>query len=470
MPRILNVKKHPDGVRIMIDDTTKGIDYPLPINPTPEIRYDEDLKRVEFELKGVDHVFNTDDDDITFDDVAFTGTPSEAAAKLRELFFLVDEGGTLPDDVEVVTVDATGNITSGGKITAASATINGLAEVNNLKVKNTNYPYIEFGGAFTTYIQNAINEAASGVGNFLSIQLPLARGFAVSQQGTTKFKLDTDGSFNLLGDIIHTIKPGSAGATDIGWQIKDLSNAILMRLVQHMATGDVLLETHGGAGTPEIKLDYAARKAIIRALQVDGAFEAIGIPSGVDYEWRIAEILGSTIKGGTAGGSFWRNAGTSLQLTDGQIIWAVSWLSKGITINNFKFWQQTQGDYVANNNNKIGIYTLDPATGLLTKVAQSANNGNLWKNASGTVTEPLEAPYAAAAGLYYTALLYNSDTEATKPTIGGQAAVGLSGSSMFDFPNNIKSFGVSNNTDLPATINMSSITQTTLRPAIYYAP
>jgi hypothetical protein len=193
-------------------------------------------------------------------------------------------------------------------------------------------------------------------------------------------------------------------------------------------------------------------------------FSPAGDPEDIALE--IIDFLGSTIKGGTLGPPPFLNSGPSLSLTDGQIIWGIAKIYKKGPITGAKFWQQTQGNYTADNNNKIGLYTYDGA-GVLTKVAETANNGDLWKGtAASTQTVPFTATYDANIGLYFTATIYNQSAQTTAPTIGTTLSSGLSGIVGFDFSNNAKTFGTTNGADLPDTQNMSGITGANSRPFI----
>jgi len=152
-------------------------------------------------------------------------------------------------------------------------------------------------------------------------------------------------------------------------------------------------------------------------------------------------------------------------LNNQQIIFIAKPLLKNETISGFKFRIQISGVFVGNNNNKAGAYELNPATGLLTKRAESANDQTIWKQSTAILnTVSFVTPYAFTAGVIYFAFLYCRSSQTTAPSILRASAnspdqyAGVS----LDFPNSIKLYGsLSSQTDLPATVNMSSITVST---------
>ena len=104
-------------------------------------------------------------------------------------------------------------------------------------------------------------------------------------------------------------------------------------------------------------------------------------------------------------------------LIDGRQYMIPIFLQKDATLTGVKFQQVTQGNYTADNNNRIGLYSV--VAGVLTLVASRANNGDLWKGAAGAITVPFSAPYAAAAGVYYIGYLYNNSAQVTAPVLAG---------------------------------------------------
>ncbi len=114
---------------------------------------------------------------------------------------------------------------------------------------------------------------------------------------------------------------------------------------------------------------------------------------------------------------------SSITLVDGRQQMVAVWLKKSATLTGVKFIQMTQGNYTADNNNRIGLYT--QLAGSLTLVASCANDGNLWKGAPGIITVPFTVPYAATRGVYYVAYLYNQSAVVTAPVIAGTPQISV---------------------------------------------
>lgn len=145
---------------------------------------------------------------------------------------------------------------------------------------------------------------------------------------------------------------------------------------------------------------------------------------------------------------------TSSAMTDGALVFTAVYLPYAATITGVVFIQDVQGDYVADNNNKVGLYTTSGGT--LTQVATSADDGTMWKAAADTVVqEAFTGTYAAAAGLYFIAYLWNTSDGApaavpqlASPTAQTAARIGCTTL----LTNNVKAHSfIAAQTDLPAT-------------------
>lgn len=136
------------------------------------------------------------------------------------------------------------------------------------------------------------------------------------------------------------------------------------------------------------------------------------------------------------------------------------------TLTGIRWFQTTQGVYTANNENRIGFYTLDPATGTLTLVASTADDGTMWSTptAGSYANKDFTTPYNAGAGVYFAVMLYNTSAQTTAPSIGAKSVTNAN-AFVLDFPNSIRLSGLkSSTTTLPATLAMSAITSTTALP------
>lgn len=138
----------------------------------------------------------------------------------------------------------------------------------------------------------------------------------------------------------------------------------------------------------------------------------------------------------------------TIALIDGRCQLVACFLKKPGTVTGVKFIQLTQGNYTADNNNRIGLYTV--SAGVLTLVASSANNGDLWKGAAGTITVPFNVPYVATAGVYYVGYIYNYSAQVTTPVIAGTTQVSVGGLNM-DLANSNILAGYKAGTDIVAS-------------------
>lgn len=137
------------------------------------------------------------------------------------------------------------------------------------------------------------------------------------------------------------------------------------------------------------------------------------------------------------------------------------YLDKDSTINGVMWWQQTQGNYTADNYNGVGLYSY--SAGVLTLVASSTNNGNIWKaSASAYHTENFSSPYSATAGIYFIAMLYNQSAQTTAPQVGGITASVNGATNIYDFTNSGKLNGaITSQTSLPTPQNISGASTST---------
>ena len=172
------------------------------------------------------------------------------------------------------------------------------------------------------------------------------------------------------------------------------------------------------------------------------------------------QLLGSVAVAETVGQKLmYSNVATPL--VDGQIKYTAICLPKYEVLDGVRVYVRTLGNYTGDNNNRVGLYSYNLATGLLTLVASSANTAQLWTSAANAgQTIAFTTPYNAGPGIYYVALIYNQSAVVTAP--GLASGIALNNAAMavtaYNFSNSAKLYGTSTGTDLPATINISAIT------------
>lgn len=167
--------------------------------------------------------------------------------------------------------------------------------------------------------------------------------------------------------------------------------------------------------------------------------------------------LGSAIKGQSLGVNFGA-AATALSLTDGRIYFQAVRIPVDATLTGAGTYLRTQGDYTADNNNRVALYSIDAATGTMTQIASSTNNGNLYKGATNSyIKEPFSSTIAVTKGTYFLAWIYNNSAQTTAPQFLRAAVVGSANQYIYDFPNSIKLNGIiSSQTNLPSPTQASS--------------
>lgn len=127
--------------------------------------------------------------------------------------------------------------------------------------------------------------------------------------------------------------------------------------------------------------------------------------------------LGSTIKATTIGMPYFPVSPYGNSIYDGGMALVAVYLDAPSTITGAKFLMNTQGNYTASDYNGVALFSVSGST--LTLVASSANDGDIWKAASGTIiTKAFTTPYVAQPGLYYIGALYNNSAETTAPQLG----------------------------------------------------
>lgn len=149
-------------------------------------------------------------------------------------------------------------------------------------------------------------------------------------------------------------------------------------------------------------------------------------------------------------------------LTDGRMAVFAMWLP-AMTVSTIYFIQAVNGNFTADNNNKLGLYTNNGTN--LTKVAETASDDNLFKSGAGLKSKALSSTYDTSEGLYYVAFLYNQSAATTTPSfcraqVGNTAVVDCLGS---DYQT---AYQFNSQTDLPSSIAISG--QTSLNSMILW--
>jgi hypothetical protein len=172
--------------------------------------------------------------------------------------------------------------------------------------------------------------------------------------------------------------------------------------------------------------------------------------------YKVFAQLGSGVKYMTIGSVF-GEATNNIGFADNFANYNAIWVAETFTPTGVAWYQTTQGNYTSDQNNKVGVFS--ESGGTLTKLAESTNDGNLWKGASGTFQKKaFNAAVPLTGGrTYFIATLYNSSAQVTAPVIRANNDI-VQNLSALDFTNSNKLTGFKNATnDLPASIAMSTI-------------
>lgn len=204
--------------------------------------------------------------------------------------------------------------------------------------------------------------------------------------------------------------------------------------------------------TPATSLTGVETKPIVQGGSTKSVTQTLEDESSNGFLEGIRQ-LGSSVKGYTLAPG---TPSATLTLVDGRCQVVAAFLYKSGVVTGIKFLQLTQGNYTADNNNRLGLYTV--SEGVLTLVASSANDGNLWKATAGWVTTPFSTPYTGVRSVYYVGYIYNSSAQTTAPQISGITQ--LSANAQFlDLTNSNVLSGYKTTSDLVAsTTPMSDFT------------
>jgi hypothetical protein len=170
--------------------------------------------------------------------------------------------------------------------------------------------------------------------------------------------------------------------------------------------------------------------------------------------YRVYAALGGAIVAEPPGITI-NNLSATHTMIDGSVEFVAVYLDVAKTLTGVKWYQGTIGNYTADNNNRLGLYTY--SAGTLTLVASCANDGTLWQTAGSNTwgSKAFSSTYAAASGLLFVAFLWNNSAFVTAPVLGAGATLSNAAMAAADFTNSAKMYCSVAGTDLPATQAMS---------------
>ena len=142
------------------------------------------------------------------------------------------------------------------------------------------------------------------------------------------------------------------------------------------------------------------------------------IAGDVERQIKMIQLMGGDIVGYPFHSIAQSQASSALFINN--VYYCAVYVDKESTVTGVQWQQGTSGVYTASNTNGVALYSVDPTTYVLTKMAESTNDGNIWKGTIGTVqTKDFSSPVTIQPGLYYIAALYNASAVTTTPVVWG---------------------------------------------------
>lgn len=215
--------------------------------------------------------------------------------------------------------------------------------------------------------------------------------------------------------------------------------------------------THPQSDITNLVSDLAGKAATVHTHAIA---DVTGLTSALyaDQATLILQSLGAAIicesMGRTRSDAVQNNA-----LVDGTAYYIAVYIPFAQNVTGVGWIQSVQGNYTADNNNVVGLYTY--SAGTITRVAISANDGNLWKGASNTIQKrAFTSTYSASAGIHFIGFIYNSSAQVTAPSIAAYNNQINSVAFNNDFVSSMKASGtVATQTNIATSVTGAGLTQ-----------
>lgn len=224
-----------------------------------------------------------------------------------------------------------------------------------------------------------------------------------------------------INSASNTLTIAQADVTNLGTQLDTAavrSNTSAGLSLQNQS-GTTLLNVGAGGGanaTFSGNVSLGSTNKIINSAEPTAA-QDLATKNYVDTnilpeQYALHKEAGSNTKASTN----WQSTTTSnLTLSNQNFRYVPIYVAEDVTLTGVRWYQGTQGDYTADNENRIGLYTKSGNT--MTLVASTANDGNLWKAASGEATKNFSSTYAASRGVYWIGFVFSRSAVVVAPQI-----------------------------------------------------
>lgn len=289
-----------------------------------------------------------------------------------------------------------------------------------------------------------------------------------------------------LGSLAYREAPGAEADLDALTSIPSGPEPFTNRFYKTL-TGDLALTD---AGTPTEGFGYRLRilgDTVLRTVSFPSsissargeAITSFDVPAGAEIvfhryyglgAWRIVgdpdpwAFDGTVSLGRLAGNSvvaetvpLWAMS-TTATMSTGSLYGAIVELKNRALINYMRWWAGNNPNFqAADSGNRVGVYQINPSTWLASLVASSAHAALTWNQNTLWTTRAFTAPFDAPPGLYVLASLYvHNGTQSVAPAVGAAPALTNLAASYLNTANIPRTFTLASQTDLPATIDLTS--------------
>lgn len=178
---------------------------------------------------------------------------------------------------------------------------------------------------------------------------------------------------------------------------------------------------------------------------------------------KLLQLLGSSVKVEPLQTPM-KEAISASTMVNGSHKMVICYIPKPMTITGVKTFLTTVGNYTGSGNNKIGLFSLNLGTGVVSLVASTVSDSLMWKTAA--ISKPFTSTYSASPGFYFITFLWTAATVTTPPAM-------ISGSintmqNNMDFFNTIGlAYSQTSQTDIVGPITLSSIVKTDNRQYLF---
>jgi len=255
---------------------------------------------------------------------------------------------------------------------------------------------------------------------------------------------DLTASRALASDAGGKVTISATTSTELGY-VSGVTSAIQTQL--NAKQGSLTLTTTGSSGAATLV------GSTLNIPQYGGG----GSSTAVD------QVSGMAALGGSAKGT--NLANIQLRCTaangfgNGIITLQAIYVPTATTITGAFWIQATNGSYVANNYNGVGLYSYSGGTATL--VASSTNDGNVFQSGLGIRKKAFSSTYSAIAGVYFVAFLASWSSSTTNPNFWCDTSSNDTYWQSMDFTNSARYIGRTNSgqTSLLSSVALSSVQQ-----------